>query len=1186
MTSPALPNGDHQFLNNYFASVFVILKREDTRDNFTSHLYAELCRQNIETFIDYRLERGEHISPALYKAIEESTIYVIILSEHYASSSWCLDELTEILKCKDRYGREVIPVFYKADPSNVRHQRHSYADDLVKHHQRFGHKVDTWKAALTQVAGISGWDSQKTRPESTLVTEIVKDILKKLNSCFLSNYKGMTGIDIHIEQIQSLLLLELPTVRMIGIWGMGGIGKTTIASAVFEKLATQFCSKSIILNVQQEIERVGLSHEMDDQVSLQLFCLFAFKQNHPKESFVSLTEKVLDYAKGLPLALKVLGSLLYGKSKEVWESQLQKLEKLPDLKIFRLFKLSYDGLDGEQKDIFLDIACFHRGEFEKDVALTLDSCGFSAYIGMDVLKDRLQCVDDPGKRSRLWKASDIYDVLSKKMGKGTDAIRRIFLDMKEIKKVQLHADTFKKMHNLRMIKFDNGHAKDSNVTFHGFLKSFPNHLKFLHWDCFPQRSLPHDFCPKNLVTLDMSHSDLEQLWEGDQALPNLKRLNLHNSMKLRRLPDLSLCPNIEEVCLSGCIGLTQVYSSSFLNNLNILDLYGCTEVKSLNIPSNILSRSSASVTLCDCHNLETLLISGDYDVWESFSDTVPKNVLDYAQGLPLALKVLGSLLCGKSEKVWENELQKLKKLPDHEIFKLLKLSYDGLDDEQKDIFLDIACFHRGELKKDVALTLDSCGFSAYIGMDVLKDRSLISISEDGEVWMHDLIQEMGHEIVRLQDKDDPGKRSRLWKSNDIYDVLCKNKGTGEIQCIFLDMDEMIEKVEVHAETFEKMHKLIKLLESPLTFNTFLKSFPGHLKFLRWDCFPQRSLPHDFCPENLVILDMRCSKLEKLWEGDQLEVLPEFKETMENLKVLILDKTAIKELPSSLHHLVRLEELSLVKCKNLKTIPSSIGNLSKLLKLHLAHCVSLETFPSSIFKLKLTELDFEGCSMLKTFPEIPNDSVCLSSLTKLSLQGSNIVNLPENLAHLSSLKSLDLRSAIPDWFPRRCQGHSVTIRSDRLYLCGGNRFIGFALCVVLGHDFPYDTYSCSFFDMSFSDISFAYTLKFESGGRIHFHPNKLKVESRGHNRRFAQHNTFIWKYELDLARIDNGLIDADTITFEILGKHDRPLSFPATMTVKECGICPLYTKQNDDDDDDDEGNIEEGGNYTQNKRRKK
>jgi hypothetical protein len=89
--------------------------------------------------------------------------------------------------------------------------------------------------------------------------------------------------------------------------------------------------------------------------------------------------------------------------------------------------------------------------------------------------------------------------------------------MDEIKKVQLHVDTFKKMHNLRMIKFHCFFRFNSNVTFQGFLKSFPNALKFLQWDCFPQRSLPQDFFPENLVTLDMSSSHLEQLWEGDQV---------------------------------------------------------------------------------------------------------------------------------------------------------------------------------------------------------------------------------------------------------------------------------------------------------------------------------------------------------------------------------------------------------------------------------------------------------------------------------------------------------------------------------------------------------------------------------------------------------------------------------------------------------------------------------------------
>lgn len=162
--------------------------------------------------------------------------------------------------------------------------------------------------------------------------------------------------------------------------------------------------------------------EMDFQDSLQLFCLSAFKQNYPIETYVSLSEKVLNYAKGVPLALKVLGLLLLGRTKKAWESELQKLEKLPDLKTFKVLKLSYDELDDEQKDIFVDIACFYRGHLENVVAQTLDSCGFSAHIG--ILKERClisisegkivmhdliqemgheivhqECVNDPGKRS-------------------------------------------------------------------------------------------------------------------------------------------------------------------------------------------------------------------------------------------------------------------------------------------------------------------------------------------------------------------------------------------------------------------------------------------------------------------------------------------------------------------------------------------------------------------------------------------------------------------------------------------------------------------------------------------------------------------------------------------------------------------------------------------------------------------
>lgn len=144
--------------------VFLSFRGEDTRENITSHLYAALCRRKIETYIDYRLERGDEISKALLKAIRESKISVIIFSENYASSSWCLDELVEILKCRKNHKQIVIPIFYRIDPSSVRKQEGTYASAFRKLERRFRDKiVKRWKVALTEAANLSGWDSQKIR---------------------------------------------------------------------------------------------------------------------------------------------------------------------------------------------------------------------------------------------------------------------------------------------------------------------------------------------------------------------------------------------------------------------------------------------------------------------------------------------------------------------------------------------------------------------------------------------------------------------------------------------------------------------------------------------------------------------------------------------------------------------------------------------------------------------------------------------------------------------------------------------------------------------------------------------------------------------------------------------------------------------------------------------------------------
>jgi hypothetical protein len=146
--------------------VFLSFRGEDTRLNFTAHLYRNLLYRGINTFIDdEELRRGEEISPALLKAIEQSRISIVVFSQTYASSRWCLDELLKILECKETKGQIVLPVFYKVDPSDVRHQKKSFEEAFAKHEERFKDdiKLQRWKAALTQVANLSGWHLENNR---------------------------------------------------------------------------------------------------------------------------------------------------------------------------------------------------------------------------------------------------------------------------------------------------------------------------------------------------------------------------------------------------------------------------------------------------------------------------------------------------------------------------------------------------------------------------------------------------------------------------------------------------------------------------------------------------------------------------------------------------------------------------------------------------------------------------------------------------------------------------------------------------------------------------------------------------------------------------------------------------------------------------------------------------------------
>jgi hypothetical protein len=142
--------------------VFLSCRGEDTRKNFTDHLYSALVRVGIRTFRDdEELRRGKTISTELLNAIRGSRISIVVFSKGYASSRWCLDELVEIVHCRNTIGHTLLPLFYHVNPSDVRRQVGTFAEAFAKHEKRFEtdmERVRRWRVALTEAANCSGWN--------------------------------------------------------------------------------------------------------------------------------------------------------------------------------------------------------------------------------------------------------------------------------------------------------------------------------------------------------------------------------------------------------------------------------------------------------------------------------------------------------------------------------------------------------------------------------------------------------------------------------------------------------------------------------------------------------------------------------------------------------------------------------------------------------------------------------------------------------------------------------------------------------------------------------------------------------------------------------------------------------------------------------------------------------------------
>ncbi|XP_045833054.1 disease resistance protein RPV1-like isoform X2 [Trifolium pratense] len=374
--------------------------------------------------------------------------------------------------------------------------------------------------------------------------------------------------------------------------------------------------------------------------------------------------------------------------------------------------------------------------------------------------------------------------------------------------------------------------------------------------------------------------------------------------------------------------------------------------------------------------------------WMAFKNNkVPSNyeailnrAVTYASGLPLAIEIVGSNLFRKSIEEWKYTLDGYEKIPNKEIQKILKVSFDALEEEEQSVFLDIACCFNGCRMTEVEEILRAhYGGSMTHRIQVLSEKSLIKIGYFEQscfcsVTVHDLIKDMGKEIVRQESPKAPEKRSRLWLREDIIQVLEKNTENSDIEIISLNCGSTEATMDWDGKAFEKMKSLVTLIIKSDNFSEGSIRFPCNLRVLKWQKYHSQCIPYSF-----------------------------FNKKFENIKVLKFDNCEYLREISDVSCLPNLENFSFENCENLVTIHNSIGFLNKLEFLNVSGCIKLKSFPP-LNLVSLKKLILSHCNSLQSFPEILSK---IENIKDIDIRETSIEDFPVSFQNFTELISISI-----------------------------------------------------------------------------------------------------------------------------------------------------------------------------------
>ncbi|CAL1363870.1 unnamed protein product [Linum trigynum] len=1066
---PSSPSSqDFQYTGEWEHDVFLCFRGADTRHGFTSHLMAALSDKQIKAFIDGKLRKTECIDELL-SILQKSALSIVIFSENFADSTWCLEEVAMIARRYEKFGHRVLPVFYKVDPSDVAGDSGRYAAAIDHKHgaSRYLEDRKRWKVGLKTVANCVGHTSQSIEIESDLIREVVNDVQRQLTDMSPSIMPdNLVGIDSRIMGIKQLLAMNtLDGTRVIGLWGMGGSGKTTLATACYQRFVcsmrdtkhyffkriNESCeSVSGIEGLIQELystllSEKGVSREtldirfrrtrlsrlkvfivLDDveapsqldqlllgsaldpttlfaagsriivttrnkrvlqyarakiyvvdglrkDESLQLFSLHSFRQRSPPSNWKGLSRQAISYCGGNPLALRVLGSRLFGEDQNYWNSFLGDLEP----GIHNVLVRSYLKLGADEQRLFLDFACFHKVSsrsrmtkymtskygshaysrikdlIDKSMFICFATNGYEHIHVHDLLREMAwRIVNDERKlenRARLYNPEDVHKLFTNREHSGANvfqgviATEAICLDISKAKEMDLKPNAFEGMHSLTYLVFWYPRAvlhKSGSLPSHlcnirlpdNGLDSLPNELRYLRWDGFPSESLPSRFNAEYLCYLEIHHSPIVRCWEGvEPSLVNLVSLDLSYCIHLSNVPDLSKSANLEVLVLRGCESLVELPLYLSYDKLTLLDLRDCQSLSRL--PTTFNFKSLKSMYLSNCPKVIRCpeVNSGEL-VYLDLMDTpvrkLPSAIYNVKQGGVLRL-------CGK----------RITNFP------------------------AIAA----------SLNLFRLCHTTVREMDIYDE--------------HQVPSKLSPRFVRLE-----------LVGNSELKRLSRNIWKMVSQTLLLAESPLIESLPEISEPFNHLTELAIIRCQNL------KSFPIGISNLK----------------SLQVLH---------FVGTDVKSLPSWIEELDQLSTLDLSfNKGLEFVSSNICKLANLSILFLKGCSRIQSLPELPPNLDSL---HLGGCKSLRVLPSNYRKLRWKRVLFDDCTldanshkeMVETFPN----------------QATVSPHLQGGLQYWGS--------EIPEWFAYKSMNDKDDSRvMVQLPTCNSNRRIkGIAFCIVCSSD---------------------------------------------------------------------------------------------------------------------------------------